>query len=619
MNAARKGGVRLPGAVVAGGISTTILLALYLASAAPDLTFWDATELATAARTLGIPHPPGTPLWVLLGHVSALVFQAAGPARSITLLSVIASAGAGGLGAAMVTRWIGARGAVAAAVAAGGMMSVWSSATETEVYSVALVFSVALLYAGERAGRDGEMPETRRRWRGLLVFLAALAVPLHLSVLVALPAALAFAWRGEAPRRREIFGGIALVLLALSAVAVLPLLAARDPQLNSGNPVTLPSLLAVLQRKQYAVQGLWPRVAPLWLQIGNVFEWADWQVAYGLHPEPSPSWARTSLSVVWAWLAVLGVRVLWRRDPRVGRAMIVLLVSGTIGVALWLNLRAGPSFGHPFLPANATHEARERDYFFMLGFWAWGISAGAGLTGIAAGLRARLGAGGKFAQALAVLPLVLAAVPMLANQPVMDRRREPAATLPRTFARLLLESVPGNGVLYAAGDNDSFPLWYLQHVESIRTDVLVVTVPLLGAEWYRQELHRRHRLLPSSTVSPWRGLGETLKASAVEAQRARRAIRVSALLSADERRRIDPSVGWALEGLVYAPSTALAAGSVGLSLPALVMTADRVPLSALLPLPRDADGASVQMQALLRCSRIRSLEDSSLVATCNGS
>ncbi len=618
MSARRKGGLKLPSAVVAGGISSTILLALYLASAAPDLTFWDATELATAARTLGIPHPPGTPLWVLLGHVAGQAFQAAGPARAITLLSVVATAAAGGLGAAMVTRWIGARGAVAAAVAAGGMMSVWSSATETEVYAVALFFSVALLFAGERAGRDGETPENRRRWRGLIVFLAALAVPVHLSVLVALPAAVAFAWRGDRPRRGDMVGAVALALLALSAVAVLPLLAAPDPELNSGNPVTWHALLSVLQRKQYAVQGLWPRMAPLWLQIGNVFEWADWQVAYGLHPEPSPSWARTTLSVLWGWLGILGVRVLWRRDPLVGRAMTVLLLSGTIGVALWLNLRAGPSFGHPLLPLNATHEARERDYFFMLGFWAWGIAAGAGLVGIAAGLRSKVPTG-FLAQAFAALPLVLAAVPMLANQPVMDRRREPVATLPRTYARLLLEAVPTNGVLYAAGDNDSFPLWYLQQVESVRTDVLVVTVPLLGADWYREQLRRRHRLLPAATVSPWRGLGETLNASATAAQSSRRAIRVSVLVSADDRRRIDPSAGWSLEGLVYAPTKDVVAGSVGLNLPALVQSAEKVPLSALSSLPPGADAASEHMQMLLRCTRIRSLADTSLVVTCNGS
>jgi len=609
---ARRRGVRLPPGLIAGALSTTILLALYLATAAPDLTFWDASELVTAAQTLGIPHPPGTPLWVLLGHVASVVFSSAGPARAITLLSVWASALAGGLGAAMATRWIGTRGAVAAAVSAGAMMSVWNNATETEVYAVALLCSVALLAAGERAGRHDATDAQRARWRTLLVFIAALAVPLHLSVLVALPAAVVLAWRGRRPSPREIGASVAVAALGLSAVAVLPFLAGREPLLDSGHPVTLAALLDVLRRTQYEVAGLWPRVAPLWLQVGNVFEWADWQVAYGFHPDPRPSWTRTPLTVAWVWLAALGLHALWRHEVRVGRAMMVLLLSGTIGVALWLNMRVGPSFGVGVMPPDAMHEARERDYFFVLAFWGWGLCAGAGMAAIATRLARRV------PRVFASLPLVLAAVPLVANQRVMDRTREPMATMPRTVARLLLESVPVNGVLYTAGDNDSFPLWYLQQVEAVRTDVLVVTVPLLGARWYRHELARRHELLPSSAVDGWPGLGAVLHASARRASLASRALRVSVLLDAPTRRLIDPGAGWALEGLVYAPSTDLPAGSVGLATAALRRARDRVPASALIAVPDAADPANAQMQALLRCTQVERLDDALLVATCNG-
>ena len=601
-------------AYVAGGISTVLLFATYLSTAATDLTFWDASELATAAHTLGIPHPPGTPLWVLLGHVFSQWFSGIiGPARAITLLSVVASALVGGVGAAMAARWIGTRGAVAAAVSAGTMMTVWANATETEVYAVALLFSVVLLAAGERAGRHDASDRLRDRWRGVMVFVAALALSVHLSVLVALPAAIAFAWRGSAPRPREVLSWIALAELGLSAVAVLPLLSARSPQLDSGHPVTVQALLDLLQRKQYAVAGLWPRVAPLWLQVGNVFEWADWQVAYGLHPEPAPSWSRTMLSVAWAWLGALGVRTLWRHEARVGRAVLLLLISGTIGVAVWLNMRAGPSYGAGVLPDGAVHEARERDYFFVLGFWCWGLCAGAGLTAIATQFARRL------PRAVALLPLALAAVPLVANGPVMDRTREPVATLPRTVARLLLESVPINGVLYTAGDNDSFPLWYLQHVEQVRSDVLVITVPLLGARWYRDQLVRRHALLPAISVDRWTGLGTVLRSTSMRAGLARRPIRVSVLLAARDRALIDPSAGWALEGLVYAPSLALKAGSVGLALSALARAYDQVPPSAFGTLPAGADPAADQLQGMLQCTRVRTLTDSLLVATCNSS
>lgn len=603
--------MQLPPSVVAAGVSTMVLLALYLATAAPDLTFWDAAELTTAAQTLGIPHPPATPLWVLLANLSAKLFSASGPARAVTMLSVVASALVGGAGALLVARWIGARGAVVAAVSAGAMMSVWSNATETEVYAVALLASVALLVAGERAGRHDTSPHARARWRALVVFLAALSVPLHLSVLVALPAAIALAWRGERPTVRDALVWATLALLGVSAVAVLPWLAGRDPALNSGNPVSVGALIDVLQRKQYAVAGLWPRRAPLWLQVGNIFEWADWQVAYGLHPEAAPSWARTTLSLLWVWLGALGVRALFKHEVRVGRAMAVLLLSGTLGVALWLNLRAGPSYGQPLLPVGAMHEARERDYFFVLGFWAWGVCAGAGMTAMARALARRLPA------PVALLPLALAAVPVLANRPVMDRTREPAATLPRTVGRLLLESAPPNAVLYVAGDNDAFPLWYLQQVEQMRTDVLVVTVPLLGATWYRDELARRHKLLPSSAVSAWPGMPASLALTTQAAKRSFRPIRVSVALSAAERRAVDPTMGWALEGLLWAPTSAIAAGEIGLDMSAMRRQAEQVPPSALTPMT-GVDPVYRQMQDLLRCAGVTGLADTLLVATCNG-
>lgn len=606
-------GFKLPSSIVAAGVTTMILLATYLSTAAPDLTFWDASELITAAKTLGIPHPPGTPLWVLLGHISALIFHDAGPARSVTMLSVVAGALTGGVGALMATRWIGARGAVAAAVCAGTMMSVWNNATEAEVYAVALLCAVGLLAAGERAGRHDASNETRARWRGVMAFLVGLALPLHLSVLVALPAAIVFAWRGSWPRIAEVASWCALFFLGLSAAAILPLLSSHGPQLDSGHPVTLAATLEVLQRKQYAVAGLWPRMAPLWLQLGNMFEWADWQVAYGLHPLAPPAWDRTALSIVWVWLAALGIRALWRHDARVGRAVLVLLVSGTVGVVLWLNMRAGPSYAVELLPHGTVHEARERDYFLVLGFWAWGLCAGAGLAAIAQQLAKRLPA------PIAMLPFAFAMVPLIANREVADRTREPVSTLPRVYARLLLESVPANGVLYTAGDNDSFPLWYLQQVEQVRPDVLVITVPLLGARWYRAELASRHALLPDVAVDTWLGFSALLHSSSMRAGLARRPVRVSVLLSATERRWIEPSAAWALEGLVYAPTFDLPAGEVGLLPVALIKSADRIPRSALAPLPKGADPAAEQIQGLLRCASVRAVTDTLLVGTCNGS
>jgi hypothetical protein len=588
-----------------------VLLTAYLATAAPDLTFWDATELAAAAQTMGIPHPPGTPLWVLLGRVAALAFQSVNPARAVTMLSVLAAALTGGVGAWMASRWIGARGAVVAAVIAGTFYTVWNNATETEVYAVSLLASVLLLCVAERAGR-GDIDELQRaRLRGVMAFIVGLAVPLHLSMLVALPAAIAFAWRGPRPRVQQVVGWALLALLGFSAVAVLPLLAARGPALNSGDPVTLDALMAVLRREQYQVPGLWPRNAPFWLQLGNVLQWADWQVALGIEPRPVPSWPRTSLTLLFVWVGLLGVRALWKHEARVGRAMLLLVLSASFGVALWLNMRLGPTFGGSLVPANAVHEARDRDYFFALGFWAWGMLAGAGLAAVSATLARRIPA------PLALVPFFAAAIPLVVNRTLIDRTHEPAASLPRVYARLLLDAVPERGVLLAGGDNDTFPLWYLQQVEGVREDITVVTVPLLGAQWYRSKLVREG-LLPEMAVEHWPGLPGALRSVMMHAERARRPVRVSALLGRRERMELDGTVGWALEGLVYTPSRTLAARTTGLDLQAMRESRDRTPPSALTPLPAGADPALQTAQELLRCNTIERLADPLLVSWCGG-
>jgi len=597
--------------VAAGGASFAILLATYLATAAPDLTFWDASEFVTAAHTFGIPHPPGTPLWVMLARVFSLALESAGPVRSITLLSVTSGAAAGAIGAAMAARWVGGRGAVAAAVSAGTMFTVWNNATEVEVYAASLLASVCMLYAGDRAGRPDTADAQRIRWRLLVAFIAGVSLPLHLSAVVALPAAIVLAWRGNRISAFQFAGLLGVAALGASSVFVMLFRAQHNPSLNSGNPETFQALIDVLQRKQYAVAGLFPRRAPLWLQLGNVFQWADWQVAYGLFPEVGPGWRRTPLTLLWAWLGLLGLRAAWLHERRVGRALAVLAISGTIGVAIWLNLRTGPSFGAGVLPEGALHEARERDYFFALGFWCWGILAGMGLARIATSLARRI------PRLFTVPVFAVAALPLVVNREVVDRSKEPNATLPRTIARLMLDAVPVNGVLIVGGDNDTFPIWYLQQVEHYRPDVQAVSAPLLGARWYRDEL-AVFRVVPPAFALEWHGQQATLAAIRAAAQTRDRSVRVSVLVDADARRAVDIDAGWLLEGLVYSPTTRIPAGATGLDLGALGRAREAVPPSSLRTLGKGTSRVTETMQELLRCTQVRELTDPLLVGRCNG-
>jgi len=75
----------------------------------------------------------------------------------------------------------------------------------------------------------------------------------------------------------------------------------------------------------------------------------------------------------------------------------------------------------------------------------------------------------------------------------------------------MLTKTPPSGVFLAIGDNDTYPLWYLQQGEGTRKDVTVVAVPVLGAKWYRAELARRYKLLDSATVERWPGQDSAIK------------------------------------------------------------------------------------------------------------
>ena len=580
----------------------TTLGVIYLASLAPGVTFWDAGEFASAVESLGIPHPPGTPLFILVARAWRLALELLPTAVATNLLAAACTAVAGGIAAVLVTRWTrDVTAAFAAGLGFGSMATVWLNATETEVYSASLLLSVVMLYVGFRAHREHTdarveavatpPPMSLGRHDLLLAYLFAVTPPLHLSAMVGAPAAIALATvdrdlRIDAARAGALVAaamlatgvgtgslpitaaGLALLairafatrqryvgyldaaaiagVIAVGASSFLYLLvrARHDPSVNQGNPATVAGVIEVIARRQYDVPGLWPRRAPLWLQIGNLAQYVDWQFALGLDQWVGASPVRTPLTAGFVALGIVGSRWHLRRDRRTWATLLILVASATVGVVLYLNLKAGPSFGYGVLPATADREARERDYFFALGFAGFGLWMGMGAVALARRVAQRSGRPG-----VAIAGPVLAALPFLLNWRAVDRRREPAATLPEAFARATLESAPSGSVLFVAGDNDTYPLWYVQVAEHVRRDVTVVTVPLIPAEWYRAELARRHGLYALADTGKWKG---TPREIASIADRARRAGRpVAAAVSLEPELRSALGVGWTFRGLLY--------------------------------------------------------------------
>ena len=110
-----------------------VLVAVYVATLAPDVTLWDAGEFNAAIATLGIPHPPGTPLYVLIGRVWSRLFGFVPQALAVNALSAFATATGCALLARVVARWTDRLAGIAAGLTAGLTFSLWQNATETEV------------------------------------------------------------------------------------------------------------------------------------------------------------------------------------------------------------------------------------------------------------------------------------------------------------------------------------------------------------------------------------------------------------------------------------------------------------------------------------------------------
>ena len=578
-------------ALLVPGIIAVVLTIVYGATLAPGVTLWDAGEFQSAIRSLGIPHPPGTPLYVMTGAVWArVVAPLIGFARAVNLLSALATAAGCAVLGASVARWTSSRIAgIAAGLTAGAMLSVWRSATETEVYALSLALALIALTLADRAG-------VTQRWRDavLAVYVLALAVPLHLSALVVAPGVVVFAAtdssgrvyvpravvlsgavllamalgttqpafalgsvlviaaaslsRADVASRARLRDGAALagvVLLAATAVAFMYLRAQHDPFVNQGNPVTIDGVVNVVGREQYDVPALWPRRAPLWLQIGNVVQYADWQVAFGLDDWVGASFKRTPFTLLFVALGIAGA--VWHRslDRRSFHAFSAALVSASLGAVAVLNLHAGPSYGIGILPEDAPHEARERDYFFAFAFAMWAAWAGLGATSFGRWLATRI----NRPNAAAAAALVMAAVPIVLNWRAADRAQDGPPTLAERFATALLDSTSPNAVLLVAGDNDTYPLWFEQIVQRRRPDVAVVTIPLLPADWYRWELARRHKLILGSAVDSWRGLGETIDAVAARAVELRRPLTLAISVPARQREALGSN--WIVRGMVY--------------------------------------------------------------------
>ncbi|HEX7238893.1 MAG TPA: DUF2723 domain-containing protein, partial [Longimicrobiaceae bacterium] len=519
-----------------------LVFALYAATLAPTTATWDTSEYIATAHILGIPHPPGNPLFVLLAHTWETLLGVTGlsiPVR-INLFSAFMSSASAALWFLVMHRVVGfftpaegvrRAGAAVSVLISATAFTVWNQSNVNEkVYTVsfltiAFVSWMAFLWRDHVEEHVGTTANAAgRRWHDdnvlvLMVFLLFLSSEgNHRMALLAAPSLLVFVllvkfrsllnWRLYA-------WSLAFVVVAISVQLFLPIRSGLDPIINEAAPkcaglgqamqtiVTFggsgcEALSDAINREQYGKPPVGERQAPLASQIANYFQYFDWQWARslgGVQGYFAP--ARLPVTLLFLGLGIFGALEHWRRDRKSFAYLAMLFFTLSLGLMFYMNFKYG--FGQVQARGMDLNlaEVRERDYFYLISFSLWGLWAGLGLTAL--WLRLANDLRGTLWARLAPAVLALGLIPLVLNWPYASRRGDDAA---RNLAYNLLQSVEPYGVLFTNGDNDTFPLWYLQEVEGVRRDVTVIVGTYLNTSWYASQLRDLTR--PCPRPDAWR-------------------------------------------------------------------------------------------------------------------
>ena len=586
------------------GLAVFVLaLGMYVKTMAPTVSFWDCGEFIACSLILGVPHPPGSPLYVLLGRLFTL-FPIDDIASRVVFMSALASAIGVGFtylsAAALARRALGglslqplgdgrdygvALGAAVAALCFAFSYTYWFNATEAEVYAYSLFFVCGgmwfiIYWEGTQHGAQND------RWLYLIAYFFGLGGGLHLLCLLTIPTLVLLAWFADRQLRRLILIGVGLGLTGLAymtlfasqppsaqLMAMLAALAALlfygyiwstheelrdtvrvlagvglaavlgralledvqvlvlaacgaallyhlyktdrrafalalgtgflfalgystylalfmrsglDPAIDMNDPENWSAFLKFLNREQYGTDsqllgmltGRSTRTYQFWhqqmkyffqqfpfplLERGFTFRWATENAPHIIHISPIPF-----------LLGLFGFGWHLKADWRRFAAFLGMFLIMGFGLSFYLNM--------------PDPQPRERHYVFGGMFLAFSLWMGLGWTGLVEIARERFQLSGRTLLLVSCLGLVVPAGILARQYHVQDRTGDYIAS---DYAYNLLSSCEPGGILFTNGDNDTFPLWYLQEVEGVRRDVKIVNLSLLNTNWYIKQLRDR--------------------------------------------------------------------------------------------------------------------------------
>jgi hypothetical protein len=467
---------------------------VYLSTLSSVFVSQDTPEFIAASVTLGVGHPPGYPMFLLLGKLFSFL-----PLRSIAyrvnLLTAILGVVATVLAYAVSRRFLrsalpprtsdgsasrnpafGAAAiellSVAVALLVAFSSAFWSYTVFAEVYSLQMVSLLALVLLAFKTA--DEYPEVGR-WFCLLCFTMGLALTVHTTMVIYAPAVLVLLLpkaRVNRIRHLTVVLGAVLFLVGLSVYLYLPVRAATNPPINIGDPRTPRAFVELLTGRMYYEVYQTPLKN---LALSAQFFLASLFSEFPLFSPP---------------LALLGALFLGRRNCRLLLASLLVLAAN-LGFFGCLNQQAAPTrFYFP-------------NYVFVPAYWIWALWMALGILSVGETVARAAGRRPGRAQRMALaLPVIyFSLLPLFALG--LHYRTCDAS---RLFYRYDLSDYifrrlkPGAIVLSTDTVKIIFPLWYFQQAEHRYRDIQAVAPSL--EQWNLNNIRRTPGLrFPTRTAS----------------------------------------------------------------------------------------------------------------------
>ena len=439
---------------------TLTVLGVYVATLYPSVPGGDSGEFVVAAQELGVAHPPGYPLYTLLGKIFTWL-----PTGTVAWRVNLLTALLGALAAAMLARatWKATRN-VSAGIFAGGLFAfsplVWRYSIQAEVFALNNLFVAILVLL--LVSHEIDRKESTLGW---FFFAFGLGLTNHHTLLfVGVPFAIWMLYR--APRTALAWPRI-LRLPALGAAGLLPYLylfvsPADHPSTTWGATSSPSGFIEHLLRKQYGT-----------LQLGTMEQGGSLGERLGAYLVELPG----QLLWVGAALAIVGTMLRFAKSARysdVQRSVVTIVFATLVFYLVVFHGMTKISISEPF-----WHEVLSR-------FWQQANLLVCLLAGV--GLACLVGLAGRIGSVLAPVIAVAFVLSQLgANYSKENQSRNRSV---EQLAVALLEALPPNAVLITKGDLYWNSVGYMQFCEGRRTDVRILDVEMLKAPWMTDRVER---------------------------------------------------------------------------------------------------------------------------------